>query len=405
MGERIVEQFEINVPDAVLDDLRRRIGDMRWPPHTPGLGWGYGFDDGYLRELAETWRTDFDWRAVERRMNGFAHYRTTIDDVPVHFIREPAKGPAPIPLILSHGWPWTFWDMQKVIRPLADPGAHGGDPADAFEVIVPSLPGFAFSTPLPRAGINSVVTADLWQRLMTDTLGFPRYAAAGADWGARVTAQLGHKHAASLFGMHTVNTTPLDLFNSERYWDITGYMVPYDAPAEVRATMLPWLARIVPHVAVQTIEPQTLSFAMHDSPVGMLAWLMQRRRDWGDTGGDVESMFPREHLLATATLYWVTESFASAARFYAEAIHHRWQPSHDRTPRIEAPSGITFLGGENPPGIDTPEQRIALFRNSPAAANYNLHFVNAHAHGGHFAHYENAEACVADIRATFRGLR
>lgn len=279
-----MEQFTIDIADAVLDDLKRRIRDTRWPPQLDGLGWDYGFNREYLLELAASWLV-YDWRAEEARINGFAHYRTTIDDVPIHFIREPGKGPAPVPLILTHGWPWTFWDMQKVIRPLADPASFGGDPADAFEVIVPSLPGFAFSNPLPRAGINSVVTADLWQRLMTEVLGFPRYAAAGADWGARVTAQLGHKYAGSLVGFHTVNTTPLELFNAERYWDITGYLLPYDSPAEVRTTMLPWLRKAVSHVAVQTIEPQTLAFAMHDSPVGMLAWLMQRRRDWATQKG------------------------------------------------------------------------------------------------------------------------
>ena len=399
-----MERFTIDVEQSVLDDLKRRIRDTRWPPRVAGLGWDYGFDQDYLRELADSW-LDYDWRAEEARINGFAHYRATIDDVPIHFIREPGKGPAPVPLVLTHGWPWTFWDMQKVIRPLADPAAYGGDPADAFEVIVPSLPGFAFSTPLPHPGINSVVTADLWEKLMTEVLGFPRYAAAGADWGARVTAQLGHKYPQSLVGFHTVNTTPLELFNAERYWDITGYLLPYDSPADVRATMLPWLRKAVSHVAVQTIEPQTLAFAMHDSPVGMLAWLMQRRREWGDTGGDIESAFPRDHLLATATIYWVTECFASAARYYAEAVHHRWEASHERSPQLEAPAGITFLGGENPPGINTPEQRIALFRNSPAAAKYNLQYVNAHPHGGHFAHYENPEALIGDIRATFRGLR
>lgn len=399
-----MEKFQICVSDEVLDDLRRRIKATRWLPPVEGLGWDYGFDQEYLRELADSWLT-FDWRAEEARINAFDQYRTTIDDVPIHFIREPGKGPAPTPLILTHGWPWTFWDMQKVIRPLADPASFGGDPADAFDVIVPSLPGFAFSTPLRRPGITSLVIADLWQKLMTDVLGYGQFAAAGADWGARVTAQLGHKHAASLLGIHTVNTTPLELFNAERYWDITGTLVPYDTPPGIRATLLPWVKKAVSHVAVQTIEPQSLAPAMHDSPVGMLAWLTQRRREWGDTGGDVESAFPRDHLLATATLYWVTESFASAARIYAEGVRHPWRPSHDRSPRIEAPAGLTFLGGENPPGVETPEQRIGLFRNSKGAADYNLHYINAHPRGGHFAHYENPEALIGDIRATFRDLR
>ncbi len=398
------ERFTIAIDDHVIDDMKSRIAATRFPPAIPGMGWEYGFNPEYLRDLADEWGSLYDWRAAEARINEFAHYRVTIDDVPIHFIREPGKGPRPIPLILTHGWPWTFWDMQKVIRPLADPAAFGGDPADAFEVVVPSLPGFGFSTPVPRTGVSSDTAATLWHRLMTEVLAFPRFAAAGGDWGARVTAQLGHKFASSLYGIHTVGTIPLDLFNGERYWDITSALVPHDAPEEIRKVMLPWLKRIVSHVAVQSIEPQTLSYAMHDSPVGMLAWLMQRRRDWGDTDGDIESMFPREHLLTTATIYWVTESFASAARYYADAALHPWVPAHNRSPRIEAPTGITFLGFENPPGITT-ENRVAAFTGSPLAKNYNLHFVNAYPSGGHFAHYENPEACIADIRSTFRNLR
>src|SRR3546814_827380 len=277
------EKFTVHISDEILQDMRARIAATRWAPEMEDMGWRYGFDGGYLRELARTWQSEFDWREAERAINQFTHYRVTIDGFPIHFIREPGKGPKPIPLILTHGWPWTFWDMQKVIRPLADPAAYGGDPADAFDVIVPSLPGFTFSTPLPRLGVHAGTAADLWHILMTKVLGFQRFAAAGADWGARVTAQLGHQYASSLYGVHTVGTIPLDLFNGERWWDITSYLVPYDAPAEVRQRMLPGLSRIVSHVAVQTIEPQTLSYAMHDSPVGMLAWLAQRRREWGQT--------------------------------------------------------------------------------------------------------------------------
>ena len=401
----MTEPFEIQVPQAAIDDLVARVAATSWPPDLAEFGWDFGFNGAVLRDLAQTWCTDFDWRETERHMNAFAHFRAAVDGIPIHFIRQPGVGPAPIPLILTHGWPWTFWDMQKVIRPLADPASFGGDPADAFEVIVPSVPGFGFSTPLPRTGVNAFVVADLWQKLMTDVLGFKRYAAAGGDWGAIITSQLGHKYAGSLYGIHTVGVIPPDTFNLERYWDITTAVVPHDAPAELRDSVLPRVRHAVPHVAVQTIEPQTLAYAMHDSPVGMLAWLMQRRRDWGDTiDGDLESVFPRQHILETATLYWVTESFASSVRFYAEAIRQPWRPSHDRTPVIEAPMGVTFLQGENP--FDIPlEQRAAAFRDSAEARRYNLHFLNAHARGGHFAHYENPEACIADIRATFRELR
>jgi pimeloyl-ACP methyl ester carboxylesterase len=399
------EPFEISIAEDVLEDLRRRIAGTRWAPSIPGMGWDYGFDADYLRKLAGQWLSDYDWRAAERRMNAFSHYRAKIDDIPIHFILHRGKGPAPIPLILTHGWPWTFWDMHKVIGPLSDPGAHGGDPADAFDVVVASPPGFTFSTPLPRTGLTAEVIGDLWHKLMTEVLGYPRYAAAGGDWGARMTEQLGHKYAASLYGIHLAGTSPVDLFNGERYWDITSALLPYDAPAEIRKPLLARMVRGVSHVAVQTVEPQTLSFAMHDSPVGMLAWLVQRRKTWGHlTNGDVESAFPAEHLLTTATLYWATESFATAARLYREAILHRWTPAHDRSPRIEAPAGITFLGGENAPGMTT-EQRIAGFKGSPRAAHYNIHLIKGHDRGGHFAHYENPEACVADIRETFRDLR
>lgn len=396
--------FRIDIPQPVIDDLLRRVRDTSWPDDLGNEDWGYGVNGQYLKELARFWAEEYDWRAAETRMNAFAQYRVVIDDVPVHFIREPGVGPAPIPLILTHGWPWTFWDMQKVIRPLADPGAFGGDPADAFDVIVPSLPGFGFSTPLPRAGMNFWKTADLWQTLMTRELGFGRYAAAGGDWGVQVTEQLGHKYAGSLYGIHITGAIPMDLFNRERYWDITNSFVPADLAQPARGILLDDLKRIVTHVTVQTIEPQTISYALQDSPVGLLAWLLQRRHDWGEFDGDVEQAFPREHLLTTATLYWVTKSFVGSARFYADAVRHPWSRAHERNPLIEAPTGITFLGGENLPGM-TPENRIDLFKASPTAANYNLHYARAHPHGGHFSFYEAPEACVADLRATFRGLR
>jgi microsomal epoxide hydrolase len=398
------ERFLIDIADEVLEDLRRRLRSTRWPRDLGNDQWSYGFNAGYLRSLVDTWLNDYDWRETERQINAFDHYRVLIDEVPIHFIREPGRGPNPIPLIISHGWPSTFWDMQKVIRPLADPAAFGGDPNDAFEVIVPSLPGFGFSTPVPRVGVNSGRTADLWQKLMTDVLGFDRYGASGGDWGNRVTAELGHKYASSLYGIHLLGATPLDLFTGERWWDITSTLVPYETPAAIRKVALAGLSHIVSHAAVQTVEPQTLAYAMHDSPAGQLAWITQRWRDWGETGGDVESVFPREFLITTSMIYWVTESFVSSVRYYGDAVRYPWRPMHDREPRVEAPTGITFLGGENPPGVTT-ETRVAAFLASPAAATYNIQYLNAHGSGGHFGHYENPEACIKDIRATFRGLR
>jgi microsomal epoxide hydrolase len=400
------EGFVVHIPERDLKDLRRRIAATRWPPITPGMGWDYGFDSEYLQKLARNWQSDYDWRAAEAHMNEFSHFRAVIDDIPVHFIFQPGKGSRPIPLILTHGFPWTFWDMRKVIRPLADPAAYGADPGDAFDLIVPSLPGFAFSTPLPRTGISSHVVADLWHRLMTEVLGYSRYAAAGADIGMRVTEQLGHKYASSLFGIHTTGIAAVDMYNRERYWDMSNLMVPYDTPEAVRRKQLPAAMRkFVPHVAVQSVEPQTFSYAMHDSPVGLLAWITQRRYLWGGIrNDDLETAFPIEHLLTTASLYWFTECFSSAVRIYADTARNPWKPEHTRQPRIEAPIGITMLAGENLPGTTT-DQRIEMFRSSPQAEHYNIHLIRGHEAGGHFAHFENPQACIDDIRDTFRELR
>jgi len=206
-----IEPFQVAIPDADLDDLRARLERTRWSPEYANDDWRYGARGDTLRELVAYWLNGFDWRAQERAINAVAQFRTSIDGIPIHFVHVRGKGPRPIPLLLGHGWPWTFWDLKKVIGPLSDPAAHGGDPGDAFDVVVPSLPGYAFSTPLAVPGINFWRTADLWVQLM-ERLGYPRFAAQGGDWGALVAAQLGHKHADRLIGVHLHFCTPLTAF-------------------------------------------------------------------------------------------------------------------------------------------------------------------------------------------------
>jgi pimeloyl-ACP methyl ester carboxylesterase len=206
-----VEPFLIAIPQADLDDLQRRLAHARWSPELDNDDWRHGTSGRYLRELVEYWRTGFDWRVHERAMNQLPQFRVQIDGTPIHFVHRRGRGPAPMPLLLGHGWPWTFWDFQKVIEPLADPVRFGGDAGDAFDVVVPSLPGYAFSTPLATPGINFWRTADLWVTLM-DGLGYARFAAQGGDWGALVAAQLGHKYADRLYGVHLHFLTPLGQF-------------------------------------------------------------------------------------------------------------------------------------------------------------------------------------------------
>jgi pimeloyl-ACP methyl ester carboxylesterase len=252
-----VEPFTVTVPDTVLEDLRRRLENVRWPDDVGNEDWRYGAQRDYLEELVAYWLESYDWRAEERRINSYANFKTTIDDVPIHFIYERGKGPDPIPLILSHGWPWTFWDFEELIGPLTDPERHGGDPADSFDVIVPSLPGFGFSTPLRKTGVNFMTTADLWVKLMRDVLGYDRFAAQGGDWGQLVTSQLGHKYPEHLLGIHLNLSLPLDFFVATlpEEGDYAEEEREYYHHTQRR------MAKAISHIQVQSIDPQNLAYA------------------------------------------------------------------------------------------------------------------------------------------------
>lgn len=387
------EPFTISIDDHVIADLRDRLTRARWARDFGNDDWRYGTNGAYLRSLADYWAHEYDWPRHQQEMNRYEHFRVRIDGAPIHYLFRGGTGPNPIPLVLTHGWPWTFWDFRKLIEPLADPAAHGGDPADAFDVIVPSLPGFGFSTPLTQTGINYWRTADLWHKLMTQVLRYPKFAAHGGDWGAVIAAQLSHKYADDLYGIHVSMPVWPGAFATERAYDLLGPILP-TLPPEAVPGAIAVERRIASHVTTHMLDPQTLAYAMHDSPVGMLAWLLERWRAWSDCGGNVETRFSRDEMLTNATIYWATESFGTSARFYAEAAREPWQPSHDRKPAFEAPAGITIF--RNDPTTLFPEV---------SAQNYNLHRLVTRDTGGHFAAPEEPAAIVEDIRATFRTLR
>jgi microsomal epoxide hydrolase len=400
----MLEQTPIHVSDEVLDDLRRRLRSTKWPLDVGNEDGYYGVQRSYLQELVSYWAEEFDWRAAERAINRYEHYRVDVGGVPVHFLRKPGVGPAPKPLILSHGWPWTFWHWSKVIDPLADPGAFGGDPAEAFDVIVPSLPGFGFSTPLThQPDMNFWKIADVWHELMTDVLGFEKYAAAGCDVGALVTGQLGHKYADELYAIHIGSALRLDFFNGDRAWDLSGGKpLPEGLPEDIRAQLVAWEKRFAVHLAAHVLDPSTLGFALADSPVGMLAWILARWAHWSDNSGDLEKVFSKDDLLTHAMIYWAGNAIDTSIRTYANNNRYPWTPSHSRRPVVEAPTGITFVGYENPPGITTPEQRVAHFLASDRAPWYNHTNITAHPHGGHFIPWEIPTEYVEDLRRTFR---
>ncbi len=385
-----VEPFTISVPDSELADVQERLARTRWPEDFANDGWQYGTNLAYLKELVAHWRDRYDWRAQEREMNSFSNFKTEIEGMPIHFIHERGKGPNPMPLILSHGWPWTFWDLKKVIRPLTDPASFGGDPQDSFDVVVPSLPGYGFSTPLRTTGINFWRTADLWVTLMQDVLGYSKFSAEGGDWGALVTAQLGHKYADRLHAIYVHLTAPLDLFcgalpDPSLYGpDEEGWL----------ARNLNFFAQESGYSALQMTKPQTIAHALNDSPAGLLSWIVEKRRTWSDSGGNVESRFSKDELITTVMLYWVTRSYGTSARYYYECTHNPWKPSHDRTPVVEAPTAVGLF-----------EKEVALFPRKWVQSYYNLKRWTRMPKGGHFAPMEEPDALVSDIRAFFRTIR
>lgn len=361
-------------PSAV-DDLRRRLGATRWPDVIGDDDWTFGVPQGWLRDMCRWWAQEWDPVEASADMARFEHFKVTIDDVPIHFIHARSASPNAVPLILTHGWPWTFWDYRELIEPLT---------AD-FHVVVPSVPGFGFSVPLRRPGVDVAVIAGLWVKLMVDVLGYERFAAHGGDWGALITAHLGHAHADHLHGVHmTLPVVPgvnRRAVTAESWADDERWMVARMAEAEplIRA-----------HVAVHTCDPQTLAYAMADSPAGTAAWIWERRRNWSDCGGDVESIFDRRHLCTTAALYWLTGAFASSVRLYAEHFRSAWPLAHTRVPVIEAPTAM----------VVSPKELVFLPR-SVVAANADLRRWTVLDRGGHFAAPENPEAIVADLRAFF----
>jgi pimeloyl-ACP methyl ester carboxylesterase len=382
------EPFHVNVPQEVLRDLRQRLVKTRWADDFANDAWQYGTQTAYLKELVSYWIDGYDWRRHERDINAYPNYRTVIDDIPIHFIHVRGQGPSPKPLVLTHGWPWTFWEYRKVIGPLSNPAAYGGDPADAFDVVVPSLPGYGFSTPLRKPGVNFWRTSELWVKLM-DRLGYQRFAAHGADWGALVTADLGHRYPEHLIGVHLAMMAPLDLFSGA-----LPKPEDYDEDeADIAVRLQTFFASESAYSALQSTKPQTISIALNDSPVGLASWIVEKQRSWSDCHGDVETRFPKDDLLTTIMIYWVTQSFGTSARFYYEAAHAPWTPAHARMPVVEAPVAVSMLPQE--------------FCNAPrrwAQRYYNLKQMRHHPSGGHFAAWEEPEAIVKDIRDFTRTL-
>ena len=379
-----IEPFAINVPDSVLMDLKDRLTRARMPDEPDGVGWMLGTNQAYLKQLVDYWRDDFDWREQERRLNRFEQFKATIDGIDIHFIHRRSEEPGAFPLILTHGWPGTFAEFAKVIGPLTDPVSHGGSAEDAFHVVIPSIPGYGFSDRPRQLGYRERTPA-IFAELMA-RLGYERYGAQGGDLGAGISRRLATDHAEHVAGLHLnlCGADPPDPSNPT-----AG--VPAAEIALMRERAAFWTEEERGYSHIQGTKPQTLGYGLNDSPVGLAAWIVEKYRSWCDCEGNPETKFSKDELLTTITIYWVTQTATSAARYYYEGRHSVSPPS---TQRIEVPTACMAFPKEL--GF-TPRRWLE--------ARYNLRRFTLMPSGGHFAASEEPELFVDDVRAFFRALR
>ncbi|MFF7154329.1 alpha/beta fold hydrolase [Streptomyces sp. NPDC008139] len=379
------EPFAPRADAAALDDLRTRLRATRWPDAPEDAGWSLGTDLAYLRELVAYWADGFDWRAQEAALARLPRFRAPIGGLGIHFVHAravAATGPV-LPLVLSHGWPDSFWRYAKVVPLLTDPAAHGADPADAFDVVVPDMPGYGYSD-RPAAGrpLDSVAVSGLWAELM-DVLGYARFGAAGGDIGSHVSRCLGLDHPDRVVAVHRTDG---------------GLPVFAGDPAELTPEENAWFRRTAAwgaaeggYAAMHRTKPQTAAVGLQDSPAGLAAWIVEKLRAWSDCGGDIERSFTKDEILTNVTIYWLTGTIASSMRMYHanSAI-----PSAQLTRRVEVPSGFSLFPGDilRPP-------RAWLERTANAVR------VTEPARGGHFAAFEEPELYAKELREFFRPYR
>ncbi len=380
-----IRPFSIQVPDAALADLKARLDLTRLPEPLQGAGWTHGTDIGYLRELLAYWKTGFDWRAQEKRLNQFEQFTTTIDGLRIHFLHRRSARADALPLLITHGWPGSFVEFTKVIGPLTDPAAHGGRPEDAFHVVMPSIPGFAFSEAPREPGFDPARLAAIEATLMA-RLGYPRYGVQGGDWGSIISTQVALLDAPHLAGLHLnmcFGAAPAGT-------DANAGLTPRELE-RLKARQV-FQAEETGYQQIQGTKPQTLGIALNDSPAGLAAWIVEKFRTWCDCDGHPEPVFTKDELLTNITLYWLTQTAASSARIYYESRHA--PPAATAGRRIEVPTACA----------DFPKEIIWSPRKW-LEPRYNITRWTEMPKGGHFAAFEQPQLFVDDVRAFFRTVR
>ncbi len=379
------QPFTLRIPDEAIAELRARLSRTRLPDQAPGDPWAYGTSVDYLSGLVAHWRDGFDWRAQEAALNAFPQFRTRLHDVDLHFLHVPGKGPKPMPLLLMHGWPGSVFEFLDIIPRLTNPAAFGGDPADAFTVVAPSLPGYglSFAPGQKRFAISDI--ADCLAELMTGVLGYPRFAAQGGDWGGFTASCLGVFHPEKLAGIH------LNMLSIRP--DLPPPAAPTDAERRYLAEVAHWLKEETGYQWIQGTRPQTLSFALNDSTAGLAGWNVEKVRAWTDNDGTIESAVDRDRMLANISLYWFTGCIGASFWPYYARLHGAWPIPDGRT--VDVPMGYA----EFPKEIRRPPRSLA------EKAYTDIRRWTVMPRGGHFAALEQPEALAKEVTAFFRELR
>ena len=377
------QPYRLHVADASIDDLRQRLARTRFPDQAPGEPWAYGTDVAYLQGLVEYWRSAFDWRAQEARLNDFPQFTVPSRGIDLHFLHVEGKGPRPFPLLLSHGWPGSVFEFLDLIPRLTDPARFGGNPADAFTVVAPSLPGYGLSFQPGQPRFSPEAIADCFAELMTGVLGFPRFAAQGGDWGAFITSRLGAAHADKLVGIH------LNLLAIRRDSRVAE---PTPEEQAYLADVQHWLKEETGYQWIQGTRPQTLAFGLTDSPAGLAAWIVEKFRAWSDCGGEVERAFSRDHLLANVGLYWFTGAIGSSFWPYYARMHGSWPIEEGG---VKVPMGYAAF----------PREIVRPPRSMAERWYTDIRRWTVMPRGGHFAAMEQPEALAREIAEFFRPLR
>jgi pimeloyl-ACP methyl ester carboxylesterase len=379
-----IQPFRIDVADETLQRIRAKVAQYPWHEMPDDGGWGYGTNLDYLKEFCAYWLDQYDWRKHEADLNRFAHYRTEVDGIDLHFIHEPGSGPAPMPLIISHGWPGSVVEFNDIIEPLAHPERFGGSVDDAFEVIAPSLPGFGFSGRPPRP-YGPRKMAGVFNHLMTDVLGFDGYLAQGGDWGGAISSWLGFDHAQACRAIH-INIMTMRHPDGPQGAEEQAWAAQFERDQVMQDG----------YRTQQATRPQTLSYAMMDSPVGVAAWLIEKFHDWSDIDGDdIESAHNKDALLTNIMVYLVTGSFNTASWIYYGRREEGGRVMSPEGKRVEVPTAVALF----------PAEMLAWPPRSYVERVYNVTQWSEMSRGGLFAALEQPGLLIDDLRAFSRSLR